>query len=563
MELMDERLTTYLERQADPFPLPLHEQVDLCHGVAHALSYIHSQNVSHCDICSENVYLIGQRAKVANFSSAQVMGSEGSYCPGTAVYMAPEALTAFPRYTSKLDIFSCGVLFVQLITGKFPDPGPSHTSLATGLIRMASELERREKHLYLISPTHPLLQVVLNCLNESEHQRPTADQLCSRLTAVKESDAYQDSVEGAADESRSETPSAREEELEELEQQLRDSESIVKDLTAEVDKLQLENQHLKESLDRSQADLVSEHEVSHGLRRENERLQERLESALTQLRNSTQKAPKPDKLSHWNVPRDEIRTISEIGRGAYGAVMKGTFRGKTVAVKIPHQNILNQRLLERLKRETRVMIQISHPNLVRIVAAVFDRDAEKLRRPPLIITELMDTNLRQCYLQRMLHSANRVPVFLDVASGLNHLHTSQEPIIHRDVSAPNILLRALSGGMWQAKVSDFGSANLAHNSVTLGEGTIIYSAPETFPREVGAPQPRQTTKIDVYSFGILMCEVVTAEQPDPELYQEKLQEVWRLSRPLYNLIIRCTNRDPDRRLKMGAVITELNKITLL
>ena len=63
------------------------------------------------------------------------------------------------------------------------------------------------------------------------------------------------------------------------------------------------------------------------------------------------------------------------------------------------------------------MIQVQHPNLVRIIAAVFDEDANRLRRPPLIITELLDINLRQCYLQRRrrLQATNRIPIFLDVA----------------------------------------------------------------------------------------------------------------------------------------------------
>ncbi|CAI8045030.1 Probable serine/threonine-protein kinase drkA [Geodia barretti] len=243
--------------------------------------------------------------------------------------------------------------------------------------------------------------------------------------------------------------------------------------------------------------------------------------------------------------------------------MRGTYEGETVAVKQPHRDLLNQRLLERLKRETRLMIQISHPNLVRIIAVVFDEEAERLRRPPLIVTELLDMNLRQCYQEMRLQPRNRVPVFLDVARGLHYMHDRTEPIIHRDVSAPNVLLKALPNGRWRAKVSDFGSANLARFSVTAGEGAIIYTAPEAFPlRSPDSPRPRHTTKIDVYSFGILVCEVVTAEQPDPELYQVRLGQVGRLSRPLHSLVVRCTDHNPDKRPTMATVIQELSNISL-
>ena len=297
---------------------------------------------------------------------------------------------------------------------------------------------------------------------------------------------------------------------------------------------------------------------------ESAELQERLVAALGELHRHSQRDPEAVDITPWNVPRSDVHTSpEEIGRGGWGVVLRGTYEGETVAVKQPHRDLLNQRLLERLKRETRLMIQISHPNLVRIIAVVFDEAAERLRRPPLIVTELLDINLRQCYQERRLQPRNRVPVFLDVARGLHYMHDRTEPIIHRDVSAPNVLLKALPNGRWRAKVSDFGSANLARLSVTAGEGAIIYTPPEAFPpRSPDSPRPRHTTKIDVYSFGILVCEVVTAEQPDPELYQERLGQVERLSRPLHSLVVRCTDHDPDKRPTMATVIQELSNISL-
>ena len=117
--------------------------------------------------------------------------------------------------------------------------------------------------------------------------------------------------------------------------------------------------------------------------------------------------------------------------------------------------------------------------------------------------------------------------------------------------------------MWRGKVSDFGSANLARLSVTAGEGAIIYTAPEAFPqRNPNTPRVPHTVKIDVYSFGILLLEVITAEQPDPDLYQERLQTVRWISRPMHALIVRCTNDAPDNRPRMTEVIDELNRIHL-
>ena len=343
-------------------------------------------------------------------------------------------------------------------------------------------------------------------------------------------------------------------------EQERQSQSQIQQAQRENQTLQEEIQNVRAHSERQRLRLQAQIQQS---QRENQSLQERLTAALADVQRLSQQPAQPVDITPWNVSRSDVHTSEEIGRGGWGVVMRGTYRGEAVAVKIPHRDLLNQRLLDRLKRETRLMIQVQHPNLVRIVAAVFDEAADRFMRPPMIITELLDINLRQCYIRGRLPATGRVPVFLDVAYGLHYLHDRQDPIIHRDVSAPNVLLRALPNGMWRAKVSDFGSANLARLSVTAGDGAIIYTPPEAFPQtDPKAPRIPHTTKIDVYSFGILVCEVITAEQPDPELYLERLEQVRHLSHPMHDLIVGCTDRDPQNRPRMAVVIDELNKISL-
>ena len=186
---------------------------------------------------------------MTDFGMAKLLGSDPrltpTYCPGTNAYMSPEALADPPAYTSKLDVFSCGVLFVQIITRKWPDPGPRTRSVQvdndprfpSGCVHVdVPELERRKEHLDLISPTHPLLEVALDCLKDKEGQRPTAEQLCSCLIALKESAAYRDSLQQTPEEMTGQTPLARDQELE---QQLREK---VEDLTREVQQLTLQNE---------------------------------------------------------------------------------------------------------------------------------------------------------------------------------------------------------------------------------------------------------------------------------------------------------------------------------
>ena len=254
----------------------------------------------------------------------------------------------------------------------------------------------------------------------------------------------------------------------------------------------------------------------------------------------------------WRVPSSKVSTMGTIGTGGWGEVLEGTLR---VAVKRIYTAILNQRNLERLQREMKLLAEVRHPNLVQFIGAVFDRS------PPLIITELLDINLRQAYEQNQLGPGDRLSIFTDVARALDYLHQRYESIIHRDVSAPNVLLQRMPNNQWKGKVSDLGSANFLKDSRTMGEGAIVYSPPEVFPQKYNPKRERtpQTTKIDVYSYGVLLCEVVTSRFPSDDNYWDMFESVQRDYPQLHALIEHCTHERPDDRPTMEAVLQQLNK----
>ena len=135
----------------------------------------------------------------------------------------------------------------------------------------------------------------------------------------------------------------------------------------------------------------------------------------------------------------------------------------------------------------------------------------------MIVMELMEANLWATYKRTELTKDQMVSIFKDVAYALQYLHEFREPIIHRDLSAPNVLLKSLPDDRFVAKVGNFSSANFAKYANTPAAGDIFYSAPESFPPPMGAMStPKQTVKMDTYSYGILLCEVINRKQPDPE-----------------------------------------------
>ena len=256
----------------------------------------------------------------------------------------------------------------------------------------------------------------------------------------------------------------------------------------------------------------------------------------------------------WRIPSSKVVTTRIIGTGGWGDVLEGTVR---VAIKRLHIAIVNQRNLERLQREMKLLAEVRHPNLVQFIGAVFDRS------PPLIITELLDINLRQAYEQNRLRRGDRLSIFIDIAKALDYLHQRYEPIIHRDVSAPNVLLQRMPESQWKGKVSDLGSANFLQNAQTLGEGAIVYSPPEVIPQyfdDTCTEPPPQTVKIDVYSYGIVLCEVTVSRFPSQENYREMFRQVQRNHPRVYELIMHCKSRQPSDRPSMSEVIMELSKM---
>ena len=208
LELMDESLTRFLERLTGP--LPYHSQLNICHDVALALAYLHSNGIIHRDLSSNNVLLIGEgsRAKVTDFGMSKLMDMNPhmtplTQVPGTPAYMPPEALISPPHYSSKLDCFSHGVLALQIVTRNFPNPGDASRYVEVQDPRFPSgralvqflETERRKKDIDLIEPSHPLRLIALHCLKDRETERPSADELCGRLASLKREPRYTHSVE--------------------------------------------------------------------------------------------------------------------------------------------------------------------------------------------------------------------------------------------------------------------------------------------------------------------------------------------------------------------------------
>ena len=253
---------------------------------------------------------------------------------------------------------------------------------------------------------------------------------------------------------------------------------------------------------------------------------------------------------HWVIDKDEvIVTGVELGRGSYATVNIGVFRGLNVAVKSLHNMIISDYNLALFSREMSIASRVRHPNLVQFIGAT------KVGNP-LILIELMSTSLHKELQKSRLTKQQILGIAQDVALGLNYLHLFKpHPIIHRDVSSPNVLLKPCTGPAgYEAKVTDYGTANLQETTSTIMPGNAAYAAPE-------APNPeRHTPAMDVYSYSVLLMEM-TLHLPPEMTIAKREQQAGSISWPSMKSLVQG-GLNAGARPTMAQVINQLKNMKI-
>ena len=247
--------------------------------------------------------------------------------------------------------------------------------------------------------------------------------------------------------------------------------------------------------------------------------------------------------TQWVVERREIQlTDQELGRGGWATVSVAMFRGASVAAKCIHGEIASDYNIQLFTREINVAARIRHPNLLQFIGAALEGEM-------VILTELMPTSLRNELKKQPMSHGQASGISLDVARALNYLHLMQpHPLVHRDISSANVLLELLPNECWKAKVSDYGTVHLQEKLSTICPGNPCYAAPE-------ANDPtQQTPKMDIFSFGVLLMEMLAGKFPDnrPRLLRKIRHQ------PLVDLIERCLKERKQDRPSASDIISELD-----
>lgn len=248
-----------------------------------------------------------------------------------------------------------------------------------------------------------------------------------------------------------------------------------------------------------------------------------------------------------------------LGEGAFALVLHGedTLTQERVAIKVGRANNRGGGK-EITEGEWRLMSVLRHENVVQALA--FWKTPAQVAKDvfyPSLVLEYCNGGTMSQLIEKMKYPVDEQemkPLFSQLREGILYLHSKK--IIHRDLKPENIMLHRTTAGLLLVKITDFGiSKDTNNNFAQTFAGTEIYMAPEIRLRKTGA----YTAKVDVWSFGAIVYEVMTGtrlrlrgDNPNAEDYitydYDKLAECFSLE--LRNLVKACLNPKPDYRLPL-------------
>ncbi|VVC29897.1 Protein kinase domain,Protein kinase-like domain,Protein kinase, ATP binding site,Serine- [Cinara cedri] len=275
---------------------------------------------------------------------------------------------------------------------------------------------------------------------------------------------------------------------------------------------------------------------------------------------------------------DEIEKLEIVGKGSFGVVYRGRWRNNYVAVK----HIDTEAERKAFTIEVRQLSRVNHPNIVKLYGACTSN-------PVCLVMEFAEGgslyNVLHCKPEPQYNLGHAVSWTLQCAEGVAYLHSMKpKPLIHRyfiifvfhiytalniklytfyififfsDLKPPNLLL--VNEGK-TLKICDFGTACDKKTYMTNNKGSAAWMAPEVFEGS------NYTEKCDVYSWGIILWQVLTRQKPFNEIGGSAYGIMWAVHKgtrppmfehcphPFQKLITECWDQNPNVRPSMDHVV---------
>lgn len=258
-------------------------------------------------------------------------------------------------------------------------------------------------------------------------------------------------------------------------------------------------------------------------------------------------------------PYYEIEFKTKIGNGSYGKVFSGKWHGIEVAIKEIEFDVGEEKATDMLVREAEIMSDLHHPNVAQLLAVCLEPARYCL------VMALMKNGSLESYLEKnVLPLEKKGQLISDIATALNYLHSRNT--LHRDLKSANILINEFG----RAMISDFSLSKSENvKSIRKRSEGVAWQAPECFQHPF-----TYTDKADVYSFGMIMWEILTGKKPyqqytgfkrdmniiahvkngSAEIIGNDIPESYA------NIIRACWEPNPMKRPEMSVIIERLEAV---
>ncbi|KAI4377243.1 hypothetical protein MLD38_014907 [Melastoma candidum] len=219
------------------------------------------------------------------------------------------------------------------------------------------------------------------------------------------------------------------------------------------------------------------------------------------------------------IKNEDLEEIRVLGSGTYGAVYHGKWKGSDVAIKRIKASCFagrpseRERLISDFWREASILGSLHHPNVVSFYGIVRDGPDGSLAT----VTEFMVNGSLKQFLQkkdRTIDRRKRLILAMDSAFGMEYLHGKN--IVHFDLKCENLLVNMRDPQRPVCKIGDLGLSKVKQHTLVSGgvRGTLPWMAPELLSGKTSMV----SEKIDVYSFGIVMWELLTGDEPYADMH---------------------------------------------
>ncbi|XP_070537328.1 uncharacterized protein [Ptychodera flava] len=274
------------------------------------------------------------------------------------------------------------------------------------------------------------------------------------------------------------------------------------------------------------------------------------------------KFPPPQELK-----RSDIKPICELGEGKFGTVQKATLENlggqlDTIEVAVKSLKLDSESYEAVFAKELKAITSLEHhPNVIALIGYVTDDD------PMLLVFEFAQNGDLLKYLRKNkgvgIKQDKLMNFILDVAKGMEYL--SSKSIIHRDLAARNVLV----GETEICKIADFGLSRIGETYVKLSEDQIpiYWTAPECLDQQ----EPTYNTKTDVWSFGIVMWEIMSfGKKPYAAGMKSRIKQYLesgnRLKQPddcpdqVFDVMKKCWELDQNDRPSFRRLVVDVDSI---